>query len=302
MHYTLRQIEVFLATAHFQNVTLAAGSLAMSQSAASSALKDLEQNFNLQLFDRVGKRLQLNDLGMSLRPRAEALLAQAREFERGLSQHNEVGELKVGATLTIGNYLAVPIMARFMSRHTESRVVLTVENTASIAHRVRNFELDIGLIEGELQDPALEVIHWRDDDLSLFCRPDHPLAKKDVLDDEALLSADWIVREAGSGTRQAFDRAMHGILPDLKLRIELQHTEAIKRAVEAGLGIGCLSRITLQEAFRHGSLVPLQAPHRYWHRRFYFILHRHKYRSAGVQSWLELCQKEFSLNLIDTPA
>jgi DNA-binding transcriptional LysR family regulator len=299
MHYTLRQIEVFLATAHFENVTQAASTLAMSQSAASSALKDLEQNFNVQLFDRAGKRLQLNELGKSLRPRAEALLAQAREFERSLARHTEVGEIKVGATLTIGNYLAVPIMARFMSRHTGSRVILTVENTAAIAQRVRNFELDIGLVEGELQDSALDMIHWRDDELSLFCAPDHPLAKLPVLDDEALISAQWIVREAGSGTRQAFDRAMHGILPSLNLRLELQHTEAIKRAVEAGLGIGCLSRITLQDAFKRGSLSPLQAPHRDWQRKFYFVLHRHKYRSAGVQSWLDLCLQEFSHSIDD---
>lgn len=115
MHYTLRQLEVFLATAHYQNITQAAANLAMSQSAASSALKDLEQRFNIQLFDRAGKRLQLNELGQALRPRAEALLDQARDLKRSLSQHTEMGELKVGATLTIGNYLAVPIMARFMS-------------------------------------------------------------------------------------------------------------------------------------------------------------------------------------------
>ncbi|MDT8429788.1 MAG: LysR substrate-binding domain-containing protein [Pseudomonadales bacterium] len=292
MHYTLRQIEVFLATAHFENVTLAAQSLAMSQSAASSALKDLENRFDIQLFDRAGKRLQLNELGKSLRSRAEALLAQAREFERTLSRHSDIGELKVGATLTIGNYLAVPIMAAFMSRHADSRVVLTVENTAGILQRVRNFELDIGLIEGELQDPSLEIIPWREDELILFCAPEHPLACQPCLSDEQLIAADWIVREAGSGTRQAFDRAMHGILPRLNLRLELQHTEAIKRAVEAGLGIACLSRITLQEAFSRGDLVPLQAPQRDWRRSFYFILHKHKYRSAGVQSWLELCLQE----------
>jgi DNA-binding transcriptional LysR family regulator len=96
MHYTLRQIEVFLATAHFENVTQAAQSLSMSQSAASSALQDLEQRFDVQLFDRAGKRLQLNGLGKSLRPRAEALMAQAREFERSLSLHSEIGGTEGG--------------------------------------------------------------------------------------------------------------------------------------------------------------------------------------------------------------
>tara|TARA_R110002167_G_scaffold202384_3_gene406097 strand:+ start:91 stop:981 length:891 start_codon:yes stop_codon:yes gene_type:complete len=290
MHYTLRQIEVFLATAHFENVTQAASSLAMSQSAASSALQDLEQRFAMQLFDRAGKRLQLNELGKTLRPRAEALMAQAREFEQNLSLHSEIGELKVGATLTIGNYLAVAIMADFMKQNQGARVSLTVENTAGIAARVRNFELDIGLIEGELQDPVLEVIPWRDDELVLFCAPQHPFAALGTLADKDLLRAQWIVREAGSGTRQAFDRAMHGLLPELNLRLELQHTEAIKRAVEANLGVGCLSAITLQEAFARGTLVELRAPARDWARKFYFILHKQKYRSAGIKSWLALCR------------
>lgn len=292
MHYTLRQIEVFLATAWHENVSQAATSLSMSQSAASAALKELEQRFDIQLFDRVGKRLQLNDFGKSLRPRAEALLNQAREFELLMNRQGEAGHIKVGATLTIGNYLAVPIMAEFMSRYPGSRVDLTVENTASIAQRVRNFELDIGLIEGELHDPALDVIPWRDDELSLFCAPDHPLAGRPTLTDRDLLEAEWIIREAGSGTRQAFERAMYGLMPEINLRLELQHTEAIKRAVEAGLGIGCLSTITLQEAFRRGSLLPLYAPQRDWMRRFHFILHKQKYRSTGLRNWLALCRED----------
>lgn len=262
----------------------------MSQSAASSALQDLEQRFAMQLFDRAGKRLQLNELGKSLRPRAEALMAQAREFEQALTLHSEYGELKVGATLTIGNYLAVVIMADFMKQHHGARVSLTVENTAAIAARVRNFDLDIGLIEGELQDPVLEVMPWREDDLVVFCSPHHPLASQRTVSDADLRQAQWVVREAGSGTRQAFDRAMHGLLPELDLRLELQHTEAIKRAVEANLGIGCLSAIALQEAFARGSLIELKAPQRDWSRQFYFILHKQKYLSAGIRSWLALCR------------
>lgn len=291
MRYTLRQLEVFLAVAHTENITRAAGELALSQSAASGALKDLEDQFGVQLFDRIGKRLQLNDFGRAVRPRAEALMAQARELEAALARHAEAGDLKVGATLTIGNYLAVGVMARYMAQHPGTHVSLDVENTATIARRVANFELDLGMIEGDLTHPDLEVIDWRDDELVVFCAPTNPLAKKKSLTDEDMLSTTWIVREQGSGTRQAFDRAMHGLLPRLKLLPELQHTEAIKRAVEAGLGISCLSKVTLEDAFRRKSLVPLAVPHRDFSRRFYFILHRDKHRGAGVKAWLELCRE-----------
>lgn len=290
MRFTLRHLQVFLAVAHHENVTHAANSLALSQSAASTALKEFEQRFDIRLFDRVGKRLQLNELGQLIRPRAEALFAQAAEFERELTENTDIGHLKVGATLTIGNYLAVEIMARFMAQHPQARVALTVENTQAIANKVKNFELDLGLVEGELQDPELEVLPWRDDELSLFCAPDHPLALKKKLNDQDLLLAKWIVREPGSGTRQAFDRAMSGLLSNIELLLELQHTEGIKRAVEANLGVGCLSKITLVDAFKRRTLVPLQAPQRDWHRKFYFILHRQKFRSNGIESWLQLCR------------
>ncbi len=291
MRYSLRQLQVFIAAAHYQNITRAAASLAMSQSAASSSLRELEQQFDIQLFDRIGKRLQISELGRLVLPRAQALMAQAQELEFTLSDNAEVGELNVGATLTIGNYLAVGIMAELMVRQPGARVNLQVANTAAIVRKVVDFELDVGLIEGELQRPELELIPWRDDELVVFCAPEHALAGRRRLTDKDLLAATWIVREPGSGTRQTFDRAMHGLLPDLKLLLELQHTEAIKRAVEAGLGISCLSRVAMQEAFRRGSLVPLAVPHRDFTRRFYFALHRQKYRTEGINQWLALCRE-----------
>lgn len=290
MHYTLRQLEVFLAAAHTENITRAAELLSMSQSAASSALKDLEKQFSIQLFDRIGKRLQINELGRALRPQAEALLDQARQLEQDFRQHDRVGELKVGATLTIGNYLAVDIMAEFINRHPSANVKLEVANTASISRQVLNFDLDVGLIEGELQHADLEVSKWREDELQVFCSPNHPLAERRELSDRDLLDAQWILRETGSGTRQAFDRAMHELLPDMDIRLELQHTEAIKRAVENGLGIGCLSRVSLQAAIDTGRLVALATPGRDLKRNFYFILHRQKYRSEGILRWLDLCR------------
>ncbi|WP_430461888.1 LysR family transcriptional regulator [Thalassolituus sp. LLYu03] len=292
MRYSLRQLEVFVAIAHEQNLTRAADELAMSQSAASSALKDLENQFGLQLFDRIGKRLQLNEQGRLLRPKAEALLAQARDFERSLMQHAEAGPLNVGATLSIGNYLAVGLMAQYMARYPQARVTLDVGNTRQIADKVLNYELDVGLIEGEINHPDLDILPWRGDELAVFCHPQHPLALsgRRVSDDD-LRAAQWILREAGSGTRQAFDRAMHGLLPDLTITLELQHTEAIKRAVEAGLGIGCLSTITLSDAFRRGSLIHLPVPGRDFSRQLYLIVHKQKYRSAGIDAWLTLCQE-----------
>jgi DNA-binding transcriptional LysR family regulator len=292
MRYTLRQLEVFLATARFGNISRAAESLAMSQSAASSALRDLERQFDISLFDRVGKRLKINDLGVSIQAKSEALLEQSRDLERALTDTGELGHLKVGATLTIGNYLAVKMIAQFRDAFPRADIELTVANTQTIAEQVSRYELDVGLIEGELHHSDLEIQHWREDELVVFAAPGHPYTQLTALSDEHLLNAPWIVREAGSGTRQTFDRAMTGLLPQLHLSLELQHTEAIKRAVEAGLGLGCLSRISLHDAFRRGSLVPVAIPHRDFKRKLSIIMHKTKYQSAGLQQWLSLCHSQ----------
>ncbi|MDG2048373.1 MAG: LysR family transcriptional regulator [Halioglobus sp.] len=295
MRYSLRQLEVFVATARYETITRAAETLAMSQSAASGALKELESQFDMKLFDRLGKRLQLSELGQQLRPQVESLLEQSRSLEQALTGEDAFGRLEIGATLTIGNYIAVNMIADFRHQNTKSDIVLRVANTETIAKQVAGFELDMGLIEGELQHPDLEIIHWRRDELVVFAAPNHPLSKRKALSDQNLLALPWIVREQGSGTRQTFDRAMQGILTDLHIGMELQHTEGIKRAVEAGLGVGCLSQICLADAFKRGSLVPLQVPGRDFRREWYLITHRDKFHSAALKRWLSLCLERWSV-------
>lgn len=290
MNYTLRQLQVFLATAYYQNISKAANKLALSQPAASSALSELESQYGIQLFDRIGKRLQLNSLGYALRPQAEALLQQAEELDISLRQHTASGHLKVGATLTIGNYIAIHVMSRFLETYPSANIELDVANTSRITEKVCNFELDIGLIEGELSNQELDIIPWIEDELIVFCSPNHPYATKQVLTYTDITQAKWILREPGSGTRQTFDRSMYELLPEIQILLELQHTEAIKRAVESGLGIGCLSKLALHDAFSRKSLVPLSLPNKRFHRHFYFIIHKKKYRNAGVTNWLKLCR------------
>jgi len=139
------------------------------------------------------------------------ILELAQEVESLLAGKGASSSLKVGATLTIGNYLAVGIMAKMMQQNKDAEVNLSVANTSEITAKVLNFELDIGLIEGEVQHPDLEVIEWCDDQLMVFCAPTHPLVNVAALNDKQLKQTPWILRETGSGTRQAFDRDMHGL-------------------------------------------------------------------------------------------
>ncbi|UXY16037.1 LysR family transcriptional regulator [Chitiniphilus purpureus] len=290
MRYTLRQLEIFVAVGRLENVSNAARELNLSQSATSTALGEFERQFNCQLFDRVGKTLQLNTLGRRLLPRAAALIDQAREIEALLEGREGFGALHIGATLTIGNYLATILISQFMQRHPESRVKLDVHNTATVIQQVADYALDLGLIEGESHHPALEVERWVADELVVFANPEHPLARRGSATVEALLAEPWILREHGSGTRETFDHAFRPHRPRLNVRLELEHTEAIKRAVESGLGIGCISRLALREAFRRGSLAPIEVPELDLRRQFHFVWHKQKYQTPGMREFLALCR------------
>jgi DNA-binding transcriptional LysR family regulator len=291
MRYTLRQLEVFTAIARVESVSRAAEALAMSQSAVSGSLADLERQFEVRLFERLGKRLVLSELGRALWPEAEALCEQARGLELNLSRQLS-GELRIGATLSIGNHLCAPLMAQFLSDNAGARVSLSIANTEEITRSVKSFEIDVGLVEGELSDPELDVTRWRGDELVVFCSPRHPLAKRRALSDADLAASRWIVRERGSGTRQAFEHALHGLLPELQIALELTQTEAIKGAVQAGLGLGCVSRLALADSFRHRTLVPCRVPQRDFRRSFFFVVHRRKFKSPALESWLALCRRQ----------
>ena len=290
MHITLRQIEVFAAIARHENVTRAAGILSMSQSAASSALVELERQFDCPLFDRIGKSLRLNSTGRGLLPQAEEMLARAADIESYLSG-GSLGPLAVGATLTIGNYLATLIVANYLQNNPSSKVQLHVANTESIVQQLLHYEIDLGLIEGEANHPDLMIEPWLDDALVIFCAPQHALSQTGSPEIDLLAEQNWIVREHGSGTRALFDRIVGQACPNLKVRLELEHTEAIKRAIESGLGIGCLSRLSLREAFRRGSLVEIPTPYLDLRRRFYFARHRQRHLSPATRHFLALCRE-----------
>lgn len=290
MRYTLKQLEVFVAVSKTESVSRACEMLALSQSATSTALIEFEKQFDVQLFDRVGKSLRINEIGRQLLPKAVDLLDRAREVESLLQGRQAIAHLKIGATLTIGNYLATLLIARFLQSHPQAHLQLQVHNTSTIVQQILQHELDLGMIEGECNHADIEVIPWIADELVVFAHPSHPLAGQAKVSKAELMQQTWILREQGSGTRETFNRAFHGDYARLKIQLELEHTEAIKRAVEAGLGIGCISRLALKDAFRRGSLVPLETDELTFDRYFYFLRHKHKFQSAGIRQFLALCE------------
>jgi DNA-binding transcriptional LysR family regulator len=290
MQFTLRHLEVFVAIAARENVSAGAEAIAMSQSAASTALAELERRCGRPLFDRSAKRLRLNETGRMLLPRAIDLLDRASELDAVLGGRGGPGPLRLGATVTVGNHLAPALIERYRALGAEARIDLAIDNMNAIAARVLAHDLDLGLIEGDYQDPDLIVGDWLDDELAVFCAPGHRLAARGACTiDEALAEA-WVVREQGSGTRQTLDRAMGPYWSRWRIGAEFNQIEAIKSAVAAGTMIGCVSRLALADAFAAGRLVPLEVTGLSLRRRLYTIVRRGRFETAGMTALLGLCR------------
>lgn len=276
---SLRQLEVFLAVVDTGSTTRAAERVALSQSATSHALTELEARLGSRLFDRVGKRLMLNASGRALLPRARGLLAQARETERLFRQGG--GRLKVGASTTIGNYLLPRLLGAAGAELPCERI--EIANTDAIAERLLDFALDLALVEGQPRHPELQLTPWRQDEMVIVAAP--------ALAERPLAQLPWIMREAGSGTRSVVERELAGVLDGVRPLLELGSSEAIHAAVRAGLGVSCLSRHVVQQSLHSGELRVL-APQLSIRRPLYLLRHRQRPDTAAVARFLALCPAE----------
>nr|WP_298374657.1 LysR substrate-binding domain-containing protein [uncultured Halomonas sp.] len=283
---TLRQFQVFVAVAREGTVVSAAQHVHLSQSATSQALADLERHLGVMLFDRFGRRLQLNDVGRRLLPRAERMLDELAQFVEAAKEPEGVlqGTLKIAASATIGTYLLPTLAGEFSEHHPEVDLQLRLRNTGEVLDDILRFNADLGLIEGQCSEARLTSQVWRQDEMVLVCASHHPLAESDHLDDKALQRAQWILREHGSGSRAIFEAAVRPYVERLRVRMELGQHEAIKQAVRAGLGLGCLSRLSVAGELKRGELIALDSKLSLC-RTFSLVWHPDRYRSPLWQAF-----------------
>ncbi|MCS2170515.1 LysR family transcriptional regulator [Scandinavium sp. TWS1a] len=286
MHITLRQLEVFAEVLKSGSTTQASQMLSLSQSAVSAALTDLEGQLGVQLFDRVGKRLVVNEHGRLLYPRALATLEQATEIEQLFREDN--GAIRVFASSTIGNYILPEIIARYRRDFPSLPLELSVGNSQDVINAVSDFRVDIGLIEGPCHAAEIIAEPWLEDELVVFAAPGSALLTGEVTL-ARLAEAPWILRERGSGTREIVDYLLLSHLPEFHLGMELGNSEAIKHAVRHGLGISCLSRRVIAEQLDSGTLVELPIPLPRLTRKLWRIHHRQKHLSNALQRFLRYC-------------
>ena len=286
MRITLRQLEIFAAIYQEQTVTSAARRIGLSQAAASQALAELENLLQRRLFDRHGRRIRLNAAGRALLPAAVGVLDRVRNIEEDAPR--QPVHLRLYASLTAGNYMLPPLIARFLRRRPDTRFHVSLGNTERVMDSLLQFESDAGWIEGVAEHRDLVAIPWRDDELVVVARPDHPLAGKRA-GPPKLEGQSWVLREKGSGTRAIFERAIAGRFSLSGALVEMGGVGAVKRAVLAGAGLGCLSRSAVEDELRTRRLRRVYTPWLNLRRKISILLHRQKHVDAGLREFLDFC-------------
>ena len=291
MHQRLRlslaRLEVFVATAKSGSTRAAAGRVSRSQSAASAALAELEEAFGVQLFDRVGRRLVLNERGRALLPGAVQLLDDACRLEATFAKPAPA-PLRMAGSFTVGEYLLPRLIAAWRLHNPEQRVRLEISSSAEVSRALGDFDVDVGFVEGPVTDLALFARRWGADELVIIAAPGHPLTGRKV-GLRQLAQARWVVRELGSGTREASDRWLGSRIKPMRIDFELGSSEAIKRIVAAGLVLGCLSRLAVAEELAGGRLVEVRSTLPPAARWLSLVVHRKRRLGPNALSFIEHC-------------
>ena len=289
-----RRLQVFHAVARLLSFTKAADALHMTQPAVTFQIRQLEEYFDTRLFDRTHNRISLTDAGQRVYEFADRIFQLYGEMENVVRKiTGEVsGVLLIGASTTIAEYMLPSLLGGFKSEYPDVNIQLKVSNTEGIVSMVEDNTIDLGVVEAPVSNKNLAVEVCRHDQLVAIVPPDHPLAARERVASAALLDHPYISREEGSGTREVIEEYLAGVGlngDDLKTRMELGSPEAIKRAVEVGMGISVISRATVLKELKLGTLraVPLDPP---LERPFSFVHQKQKFRLRVIDELLSFAR------------
>lgn len=284
---TLEQLRIFVGVAEREHMTGAARALNVTQSAASAAIAALEERHAIKLFHRVGRGIRLTEAGRLFLAEARGVLARASAAETVLDELGGLkrGTLRVVASQTIAAYWLPPILAAFRDRHPSLGIELAIGNTEQAAARVHDGAADLGIVEGDIHDPALA--HWPIGQDRLLLVGAAPFEDAPV-DARWLRRARWVQREPGSGTRSTLDGYLLALGVDpatLDVALVMPSNESVRTAVEAGAGVAALSSLVVAPAIKAGTLHA--APIDFGVRTFFGLRHKERYGTKAADALLE---------------
>lgn len=291
---TLEQLRIFAAVAARQHMTRAAAALHLTQAGVSAAIAALEAQHGVKLFDRVGRNVALTTAGRQFLPEAQALLAHAAAAEAALADFAGLtrGRVTVHASQTIAGYFLPAVIAGFRRAHPGVEIVLAIGNTMQVAAALRAGTAELGFVEGPLDAPDLLVEEVASERMGLFAPAGHPWARGGAMTPADLSRAEWVFREPGSGTREAFLAALAATGLDtaaLNIVLTLPSNEAVREAVVAGAGVACLSPLVCAGMLRAGLVARanfLLPP-----RQFNAVRQKERYAAQAATAFLQAAKR-----------
>ena len=292
-----RRLQVFHVVAGLLSFTRAAETLHMTQPAVTHQIRQLEEELNARLFDRSNNRISLTVAGEQVMQYAEQIIGLYEEMSESVKAltGDRAGLITIGASTTIAEYMLPGLLGDFRQHFPEVQIRLRVANTDAIVALVADNTIDLGVVEGEVDNQLLRVERCQQDEMQLIVPLGHPLAELSSVEPLVLTAYPFIHREDGSGTRQVVEKYLsdHGVDEHaLNRPFELGSTEAIKSAVQAGMGITIVSGATVSRELALGQLVarPLNPP---LLRPFYFVRQRQKFRTHLMDELFQFARQYF---------
>lgn len=284
---TIRHLRIFVTVCECASITGAAERLYMTQPAVSLAIKELEGNYGIKLFDRLTRRIQITSDGKRMLDYAIHVVTLFDEMEQAIKNPDAAGEIKIGSSLTIGSCLLPEYMNKLDGQYPHIKLRVTVDNSDRIIRSVREGSLDVGLVEGAVNDESLIVKAFMEDRLIAVCGAAHPFAHGGRICLDDFLAQPLLLRERGSGTRELFQSAVTLLGKEIEPVWESVSTNALIRAVETGNGVSVLPEKLVSEYIGTKLIrVNLESPS--LSRCFYLIYHKNKYLSAGIRSLMKI--------------
>jgi DNA-binding transcriptional LysR family regulator len=286
---TIRHLKVFIAVCQYGKMSVAARKLHIAQPSISQTISEIEQYYEIKLFERLSKKLFITEAGKEFLNYARHIIALFDEMEENISMKSKNISLKIGATITIGTCVLNDILQDFETKHPEVKTQIIVENTGVIEEMLLKSELDIGIVEGEIKSADIITVPILSDELILVCSALDKFSNLESINISQLQSLDFVMREKGSGTRELFEKALQAAGISVNEKWTCNNSEAIKNAVINGQGLTVISKMLVEKELQSKQLHSVLINDANLSRDFHVAYHKNKYLSESLRSFMSTC-------------
>ena len=286
---TIRHLKIFITVARCGKMRRAAELLYISQPSVSQAIRELEEYYNVKLFERISQKLHITEEGTLLLSHAQHIVDSFENMELDMKNIGKSTKIRVGGSVSVGTYLMNDIIERLESNIPNIDTFVTINNTFEIENMICRSELDVAIVEGIIKNPNIIKIPFCEDELVMVVGKTHPFYSKNQLSISDLEGQSLLSREPGSSDRNQFEQflAEHNI--NVIKKWTCTNTEAIKNAVITGKGIAILSKMLIKDECEKGKLKILNFKDVSIKRQIKLIYHKNKYISKPIEELINIC-------------